>query len=123
MEGVSIRVRTEALARLLADRLTAADFTARADVDGREVRVDMPEQMRALRPLLHAIDHALADQADGQARIRFDGRTYLLEPREAGWTTSRIRPTAAARETLGDAKVDAGPPPSESFAAKHVIHP
>ena len=31
--------------------------------------------------------------------------------------------TSAARDALGDAMVDAGPPPSESFEAKHVVRP
>lgn len=29
----------------------------------------------------------------------------------------------AAREALGDAVVDAGPPPQESFEAKHLVKP
>jgi len=33
------------------------------------------------------------------------------------------RLTDAARQALGDTMVDAGPPPSESFEAKHVLTP
>ena len=80
-DRVSIHVRTAALAELLGERLRAAEFPADVDTAAREVQVRLPGQMRALTNLLGAIDQALADQADGQARIRLDGRSYLLEPR------------------------------------------
>jgi hypothetical protein len=82
-DGVSIQLRTAALAELLADRLRAAEFAADVDAAAREVRVALPGRTRALTSLLHALEQALADQDDGQARIRLDGRSYLFEPRSA----------------------------------------
>jgi len=81
---VTIQVRTEPLARLLADRLRAAEFSAFVDPRTCKVQVELSGTHAGLTKLLHAIEEALAGEADGQARIRLDGRTYLLEPRGAG---------------------------------------
>jgi hypothetical protein len=48
-DGVSIQLRTAALAELLADRLRAAEFAADVDAAAREVRVALPGRASCTR--------------------------------------------------------------------------
>jgi heme-degrading monooxygenase HmoA len=64
------------------------------------------------------IYHAAGEQADGrwQSVSIWESEDHFNRFRD-----ERLLP--AAREALGDSVVDAGPPPTEAFEAKHVIAP
>jgi NAD(P)-dependent dehydrogenase (short-subunit alcohol dehydrogenase family) len=84
VSNVSIRLGSQSVARRLAERLAASGFTAVVAVGTSEVEVDLPAQLPRLTELLSLVEEALVTRDDGQAVIRLDGRSYLVQCRAAG---------------------------------------
>ncbi|MGZ4291779.1 MAG: hypothetical protein ACXVQQ_04210 [Gaiellaceae bacterium] len=63
------------------------------------------------------IYHAAGEQDDGRWQAV---SVWESEAQYNRFVEERVLP--AVRQALGDEMAEAGPPPSESFEAKHVIH-